>query len=174
MRERRNRGGRAIRPIWRSLVNEMVDSLPLPAAIITDFERPQWAMRTNAVLLPVFGPPSTTDGSIGLGEILNRRNEPADRLGAAITEVWKSGRPYHNRVDTHPRSHIALWACRIGLPEPLGVLVVATLLPKPTNIIASTVEGRRREGASNNERQAWSFLEGVHQGAARKGVCVYG
>lgn len=124
-----DRGGRTVRSIWRSLINEMVDSLPLPAAIITDFERPRWTTRANAVLVSVFETLPTPDGSIGLGEILNRRDVVPDQFGAAITEVWTSGHPYHKRVDTRG-SQFALWACRIGLPKPIGVLVVATPIPK--------------------------------------------
>lgn len=148
----RDRAGRAIRPVWRSLVNEMVDSLPLPAAIITDFERPQWTTHTNAVLISVFESLPTTDGSIGLGEILNRRNELPDQFDTAITEVWTSGRPYHRRVDTR-RSHFALWACRIGLSEPLGVLVVATPLPKPS-------EAEFMNGVAHELRTPLSVING--------------
>jgi signal transduction histidine kinase len=61
--------------------------------------------------------------------------------------------PYHNKVDTHPRSHIALWACRIGLPEPLGVLVVATLLPKP-------LEAEFMNGVAHELRTPLSVING--------------
>jgi signal transduction histidine kinase len=132
MTERKDRGGRPFRPSRRSLVSEIVDSLPLPAAIITDFEEPLRTVRSNAVPFSAIGHLPTIDGSFELGEILNRRDELPARFDAAMDEVWTSGRPYHNRVDAR-RAHITLWACRIDLPEPLGVLLIATPPAKPSD-----------------------------------------
>jgi signal transduction histidine kinase len=130
-KERRDRGGLPIRPVGQSLVGEMVDSLPLPAAVITGFDGAQWTVRANGVLLSVFGSPPALDGSIGLGEVLDRRDRLPSQFDAALAGVWRSGLPYHNRLDA-PGWHIALWASRIGRPDPLGVLVVATPLSRPS------------------------------------------
>jgi signal transduction histidine kinase len=130
-RERRDRGGRPIRSLGQSLAGELVDSLPLPAAVITGFDGAQWTVRANGVLLSVFGSPPALQSSIGLAEVLERRDRLPSRFDAALGEVWRSGRPLHDRLDT-PGWHIALWASRIGRPDPLGVLVVATPLPRPS------------------------------------------
>jgi signal transduction histidine kinase len=152
MTERKERGGRPIRPSARSLVNEMVDSLPLPAALITDFEGPERTVRGNAVPVSLFGPLAASASSPGLGQMLNRRDELPVQFDAAIDEVWTSGRPYQSRVDT-PRSKVALWACRIGRPEPLGVLVIATPLPKPS-------EAEFMNGVAHELRTPLSVING--------------
>src|ERR1700730_16903969 len=117
-RERGDRGGRPIQPHGQSPVGELVDSLPLPAAVITGFEGGQWTVLANDVLLSVFRSPPALAGSIGLGEVLDRRDRLPSRFDAALAEVWRSGRAHHDRLDA-PGWHIALWASRIGRPDPL-------------------------------------------------------
>src|ERR1700730_3428474 len=98
MTERKDRGGRPIRPGWRPLIAEMVDSLPLPAAFISNFERGQWTVRSNAVPISLVGGLVADDGSTGLGEILNRRDQLPLQFDAAMAEVLTSGNPYQDRV----------------------------------------------------------------------------
>jgi signal transduction histidine kinase len=111
-----------------SSVEAIVDCLPVPAAVVTDIELPEWTVHANSVQLSARLPEPASAGVASLDDMV-LGGALREQIGDTIVEVWKSGRPHAAKLDSHPGPPIQVWACQVRLPDPVGVLIVATPLP---------------------------------------------